>query len=1027
MAKLVASTLRKCCLLGLLYAGICSANGAVLYVNSSTGDDGNSGLSWGMATKNIQAAIDVASSGDEVWAAAGTYTLPTGAQAISDRFEERNANAVDILGMELDVSYTPPGAQNKINIHTTMLHIMADVYSVPPFVIGGTSDNTLGQRLGVTLQNQSHDLLIFANHPSLLVSGYVTPKEDLAEAANANAIHGIEIKIADDAQKWDYALYNLDDQAGACQKIVWGLNAEDMHWATRVANMGRIVGSIPTADKDPVYSKDNPDGGRLFAFEDMIRRGTFFFQPNGNQCDIPTYELLPNGRLRVTIKASEVFWRTTGSAYLRFYGGWDSANNRALSLYTATVPLGQTTVVEYQPPDPASIRYIRPILALDNTSPGYPAQAVYFQPVRYRSDGSWWTGPYYNLHLQTDPLTPAGPSPYPADRTGEVITYFNTHAHTLVSDGDAAPPDMRRLYWERYGPGTQPRFSIITDHNIFTVFTAPVASVVTLKEGVHLYGGFAGNETQRSQRDWLAHPTILDGQDANRCVYADGAAWGVKTNATLDGFVIQNGKAANSCGGGAYLINCSPKIANCTFGDLVGQTDRYNLARYGGAISISASSPVIEDCIFRDNRSQSIQDTQGSGGGGMHTDAGSTAWVTRCLFEGNQALCRDGTGGGLLISGASPTIISCAFIGNKAERWGFWAGGGGIAIRRADIPPPAIINCTIVGNKASSRAGGIAIIHESYASISNCIVAFNDYGIQTDYTPERTTLRNNDFFGNMKSGQLKNYIGLSPGVGDMDPPQDPLFVSQFLGDYHLYRYSPCIDVGYDQAVSSWNGIFDLDGNERRRGVHVDMGAYENQLSLTIYEAKSLAQGSVISTGVISAAWQDCFYVQSTNRSAGIRVEVANHGGNVGDMVTFSGTVHTNLDGERYIEPDAGSLSYDRIGAQVRPLEMSERSLGGDTVGLQQGVVGAVGLNNIGLLVSTAGEVTYAGTGYFYIDDGSCLKDPSTHKGVKITAVGLTIPGKYTYVKVAGISSCYASGGELYRLLRPRNQLDIVTY
>lgn len=1022
MAKLVSSALRKCCILGLLYAGICSANGAVLYVNSSTGDDGNSGLSWGMAKKNIQAAIDVASSGDEIWAAAGTYTLPPGAQGISDRFEERNANAVDILGMEVDVTYKPSGSQDKINIHSTMLHIMADVYSAPPFVVGGTSDDTLGQRLWATMQNQGYDLLIFANHPSH--SAGVIPKEDLAEAANANAIQAVEIKVLDDQMKWDYSLYNLDDQAGECRKIVWGLDAEDMHSAQYVSTCGRSVGSIPTASKDPVYSKDNPTDGRPIAFEDMIRKGTFFWQPNGCLCDLPTYELLPNGKLRITIKPSQVMWRTGGTAYLRLYGGWDSANNRAYLLHTTPITLGQTSVIEYQPPDPASIRYIRPVLTTDNTTPGYP-YGICFQPVRYKSDGSWWPGPNYNLHLQTTPATAAGPNPYPADRTGEVTVFFNTHTHTLVSDGDAAPPDMRRLYWERYGPGTQPRFGIIADHNNFAVFTAPVASVVTLKEGVHLYGGFAGNETQRSQRNWQTNTTILDGQDANRCVCADGAAWDVRTNATLDGFVIQNGKAANSCGGGAYLVNCSPKIADCAFGDLAGQTDKYNQARYGGAIAISASSPVIEDCIFRDNRSQSIQDSQASGGGGMHTNVCSTAWVTRCLFEGNQALSWDGAGGGLLISGSSPTIISCAFVGNKAERPGFWAGGGGIGIRHADIPPPAVINCTIVGNKASSRAGGIAAIARPYANISNCIVAFNDYGITCDYSPERITLRNNDFFGNMKGGQLKNYIGVSPGIGDLDPPKDPLFVNQFTGDYHLYRYSPCIDVGYDQAVSSWNGIFDVDGNERWRGDHVDIGAYENQLSCTIGEAKSLASGSIICTNPISATWQDCFYMQSTDRSTGIRVEAANHEGLVGDMVTLSGTVHTNLDGELYIEPDVGSLSYDHISTQVRPLGMSQKTLGGDTMGLQQGIVAAAGLNNIGLLVMTMGEVTYAGTDYFYIDDGAGIKDPSTHKGVKVTAAGLTIPGEHTYVKVTGISSCYASDGKLYRLFRPRYQSDIV--
>lgn len=44
----------------------------ILYVTPN-GDDANSGLSWAEAKRTVRAAIDTASSGDEIWLAAGTY------------------------------------------------------------------------------------------------------------------------------------------------------------------------------------------------------------------------------------------------------------------------------------------------------------------------------------------------------------------------------------------------------------------------------------------------------------------------------------------------------------------------------------------------------------------------------------------------------------------------------------------------------------------------------------------------------------------------------------------------------------------------------------------------------------------------------------------------------------------------------------------------------------------------------------------------------------------------------------------
>jgi len=128
-----------------------------------------------------------------------------------------------------------------------------------------------------------------------------------------------------------------------------------------------------------------------------------------------------------------------------------------------------------------------------------------------------------------------------------------------------------------------------------------------------------------------------------------------------------------------------------------------------------------------------------------------------------------------------------------------------------------------------------------------------------------------------------------------------------------------------------------------------------------------------------------------------------------------------------------------------PLGLNNRALGGSELNsYTPGVTGGVGLNNIGLLVRTWGAVTYIDTGqrFFYIDDGSHLKDGTLHSdwltpnvGVRVSYAGLaegnTIdPPSQTGLRYAitGISSTTAipvgQGTSIIRTLRPRRQTDL---
>jgi hypothetical protein len=95
-----------------------------------------------------------------------------------------------------------------------------------------------------------------------------------------------------------------------------------------------------------------------------------------------------------------------------------------------------------------------------------------------------------------------------------------------------------------------------------------------LKSGVSLYGGFAGTETELSQRDWVENVTTLSGDIGNAGDNTDNSyhvlyATDVDTSSVFDGFSVTGGYAnaagPNYYGGGIYNVNSSPTLTNVSF------------------------------------------------------------------------------------------------------------------------------------------------------------------------------------------------------------------------------------------------------------------------------------------------------------------------------------------------------------------------------------------------------------------------------------------------------------------------------
>ena len=311
-----------------------------------------------------------------------------------------------------------------------------------------------------------------------------------------------------------------------------------------------------------------------------------------------------------------------------------------------------------------------------------------------------------------------------------------------------------------------------------------------LKKNIALYGGFAGTETQREERDWEANVTILSGAigglHSNNVVRATG----VNSTAILDGFTITGGEATGGdSGGGMNIEYGSPTVTNCTFSGNVANNR-------GGGMNIEYGSPTLTNCTFSNN--------EASDGGGMQI-VESSPTLTNCTFSGNKANYTNG--GGMYISKGNPTLTNCTFLGNKTEWY-----GGGMHIEEGN---PTLTNCTFSENEATDGNG--LYIREESPTLTNTI--FWGAGSAAGQVVKDS--------GNPTITYSVVDTAVFPGEGNTkaDPKLGPLADNGGpTKTCALLEGSSAIDSGTDTGAPST----DQRGVSRPQGSGYDMGAYEKE-------------------------------------------------------------------------------------------------------------------------------------------------------------------------------------------------------
>ncbi|RIK36750.1 MAG: hypothetical protein DCC55_26350 [Chloroflexi bacterium] len=363
-----------------------------------------------------------------------------------------------------------------------------------------------------------------------------------------------------------------------------------------------------------------------------------------------------------------------------------------------------------------------------------------------------------------------------------------------------------------------------------------------LKSNLGIYGGFAGGETSRDQRDPAANVTILSGDTDQNDTNTDGnhiaETWndiqgnnaynvvtgsGADSTAVLDGFTITAGKAEgpSTAGGGMFNDVGSPQLRNLAFlGNQAGNG--------GGMYNQFGSSPALANVLFRGNRAT-------GDGGAIYNLTNSTPSLTDVTFSGNRA---EISGGGLYNNNnGSPVLTNVTFAGNQA---GIEAGG-----MKSTLSSPVLTNVTFSGNTANTA--GALLQQSGTLTLKNTTFSGNQAGADGvilnrsgAITVTNSILANSVGGANCSGAITSGDYNLSSDAScnltqahdqtNVDPQLAPLADNGGATQTHaLLTGSPAIDAG---NCSGGTVTTDQRNVSRPKGAACDIGAVEETGPIT---------------------------------------------------------------------------------------------------------------------------------------------------------------------------------------------------
>ncbi len=350
-----------------------------------------------------------------------------------------------------------------------------------------------------------------------------------------------------------------------------------------------------------------------------------------------------------------------------------------------------------------------------------------------------------------------------------------------------------------------------------------------MKDGVKLYGGFAGTETTLSQRNWSDNKTILSGDIDQNDTNTDGnfisenhtdiqgnnvyhimvfTAVGLNSNTTLDGFILTGGKTSG----------LNPNTSQTVNGISIGSFR-------GAALMFSSAAGKISNCVITGNSAE-------SGVFYINNQNSYASLITtfeNCYWIGNTSI-----GTGVIYMHRSFTNITNNVVANCS------ASNGGVIYISSNMPAGNITNInhlTMYNNTTSSSVSGPVYLQAGTNTITNSVIrnaALSSPGIITNTST--LNISNSNILGSNVNGAWNTTMGTNGG-NNMDLP--PLFnnTANIIGADNKYftaddgltltSCSPMVNKGNTGLTT------DIMGNIRPFQSQTDMGAFEFQSASTV--------------------------------------------------------------------------------------------------------------------------------------------------------------------------------------------------